>query len=730
MKLERENIVEIGRYRGVIATAYRNLLSDYLSKIKELIGADDVEVLATGRNDNIRIKIAAEDRVLDLVVKSFGRESAIKNKIDYFRGSKAHRTWLVARHLQKNGVGTPEPVAFMERWSGKILMESYFISIYQAEISCFTDELSYIFKKDPECWKLMSLLQTVAEGIADMHHFGCQHNDLGNQNIMLSKLDDGKWGNVQFIDLNRADICESLTDKQRARDISRIWLPSDLLRVFIEMYFGGKVPAEDFIKWERIYRKRYAKHAATRRLRHPIKTFKNRGVKKAESVYPAPRDLWIWDERSAQPIVIMKSKDRHKFYSSSWIRRPVLATLADFVPIMKEYKKLKEQCYSKPVEMRDRFGISIEPREEIWEQQLELLNDLGKMPVSLRFYHHESDEVCDFKMKVVRELSGIGFSVSATLIQDRRAVNDSSAWHKFVNKILDGSVEFLEYVEVGHAVNRVKWGIWSFSELKQLMKVVADVALKWPDLQLTGPAAIDFEYPFVLAALRDAPDNIHFSALSHHLYVDRRGAPENRQGKYDALDKFSMARAIARISAKCDDKLIVSEVNWPLLGTGVFSPVGAPYESPGIRNNDPSVSEEDYASYMIRYVAIAISSGMVDRVYWWRLIAHGFGLVDDINSSELRKRPAYVAIKTFMEILGNATFVERITDGQMDNVYIFKYNIPDNGVVCLAWVNGNDVEVKLPFSYSAIKGVDGVTANFNGSKVILTGSPIYIIFTK
>jgi len=187
-----------------------------------------------------------------------------------------------------------------------------------------------------------------------------------------------------------------------------------------------------------------------------------------------------------------------------------------------------------------------------------------------------------------------------------------------------------------------------------------------------------------------------------------------------------MARAMARRYSACDDKLIISEVNWPILGTGVYSPVGAPYESTGVRHNDPSVSEEDYASFMIRYVAIAISSGMVERVYWWRMIAHGFGLVDDIDLSDLRKRPAYDVFKTFMEILGDSVFIERILADQADNVYVFKYKTADDQNICLAWVNGDDIEVELPFACSALRTLTGTATEMGGNKVLLTGAPQYL----
>ena len=65
------------------------------------------------------------------------------------------------------------------------------------------------------------------------------------------------------------------------------------------------------------------------------------------------------------------------------------------------------------------------------------------------------------------------------------------------------------------------------------------------------------------------------------------------------------------------------------------------------------MSEEDAADYLVRYVRMAIGSGHVSRVYWWRLAAHGFGLVDvPPDGSPWRPRPAYRALAALLR--GNA----------------------------------------------------------------------------
>jgi len=161
----------------------------------------------------------------------------------------------------------------------------------------------------------------------------------------------------------------------------------------------------------------------------------------------------------------------------------------------------------------------------------------------------------------------------------------------------------------------------------------------------------------VIAALRELPVGEHLSALSHLLCVARCGPPEGRQSGYSTLEKAALLRAIARCAENCDERVIVSEVNWPLRGTGIWSPIGCPYEIPEWRENQLGESENDYANYMLRYLAITLCSGHVDRVFWWRLSAHGYDLVD--GRDDLRPRPALHALAFFLTLLGAATFVDK-----------------------------------------------------------------------
>ncbi|MCK5850957.1 MAG: hypothetical protein KAH23_08580 [Kiritimatiellae bacterium] len=719
----------VGKYNGFVAEGYADVeLLGRLSCIDELLVGPDAEDISVGRNRNVKLKIVRDDVPLTLAVKSFGRQSILQDRIAACRGSKARRTWLAAKFLESGDVGTPEPVGFLERWDGKRLVESYYLSVYQENILSFTGELVRLFRYDQDCGKLLSIMQTVADAVRKMHDAGFQHLDLGNQNILLRCTGDSEWSDVQFIDLNRGRIRDSLALAERARDISRIYLPSDLLRVFKEMYFGDTPPPAAFQREEGHCRRLYAWHSKSRNLRHPLLWIRSKATPSgslADEVYPSEKDMWVWDEKSGQAVSVMRSKDKRKHYPLKRHWRTLIATLAGVLGVSREYKALLPTCYTESVKMKNSIGISISPKAETLERELGLLERLGRIPVFVRFYHHETEQAWAFAADVVKDLASRGHSVSVGLVQDRRAVIEPKKWGRFIDFVLDRVVQDVELVEVCHAINRVKWGIWSFDEYAYLLEQVVLAKERYPDMKLMGPAVIDFEYPFLMAALAHMPSELNFDVLSHHLYVDRRGQPENMQGPFDALKKFVLARAIARWSSRCDDRLIISEVNWPLNGTGAYSPVTSPYESPGPRFNDPSVSEDDYADYMLRYLVTAVCSGMVERVYWWRLTARGFGLVDDTESASWIERPAFGVLSHFVSFLGESIFIRKLPADAGVHFLLFER---DNGeTVCMGYSSVGDIEVEAPFKFSDI--VDAFGCCEGGMKddgiVRLSGRPVY-----
>jgi tRNA A-37 threonylcarbamoyl transferase component Bud32 len=699
--------------------AVRALLAD----IELRAAAPAANVLHAGRNRTVQLEVTlAAGRPLAVVVKSFGAQGRLKDWNDARRGTKAERSFRVAARLHAAGVGTPAPVACIERWSGRRLLASHFVSVFAPGLTCFRDELIRLYRADPVCSKLIGLLQTVADAVRAMHRAGVQHNDLGNQNIMLRRTGDATWADVQFVDLNRARLRAALSLRDVARDLSRITLPSDFLRVFFEMYFEAPPPAE-FLRWERHYRRRFAGHTLTRRWRHPLR---ERGAPAGDpaTTYPDPKDIWIWDERSAQAISTLVSRDRNKLHTAANSMHIAGAVAGGALPVWNQYRALRDRLYAAPVDFAGCFGLAVEPRPASFALESRWLADLGKIPVLVRFYHHAAPEQRAFAALAARQLAAAGHPLAIALVQDRRAVLEPARWRDFVAQTLDQVGAVAEWAEVGHAINRVKWGLWELRDYLQLLAPVQELRGKFPQVRWMGPAVIDFEYHQLLAVLKLLPPDFRFDALSHHLYVDRRGAPENYQGKFSAAEKFALARAIAACSPAVAPRLIISETNWPLAGTGVWSPVGSPYESPGPRCNDPSVSEQDYADYMLRYLVIALASGMVERVYWWRLAARGFGLLDDTaaDPAAWRLRPAYHQFRVFLRRCETATFLERRV--QPDGARYFLFRAADGACFAFAYAHPAPAAFHPPFTCGEVR--DALDQPIP-RPAQLTGSPLYLL---
>jgi len=715
-----DDMYAVGPYEGRVVCSYDSVgLRAQLGRLPECLQAPSADVIQPGRNRHFHLRMQAGECLLDLAVKSFGRRSWARDRLDRRRGSRAQRSWVAACYLREHGIGTPQPVAYLDRWEKGRLIESYYVDVFLPGARSFKEELIRIFEHEPHSVPLMELIRTVAGAVRAMHDAGFRHNDLGNQNILLRETDGGAGREILFIDLNRSRHGAPLGDRERARDISRIWLPSDFLRAFKDMYFDGPVPPRRFQRWESVYRSQYAIHAGTRRVRHPLRMLRRR--QEPARTYPARKDIWIWDDRSGQALIVMLGKEKRRHYP---LRRhlSLARSVADVGGIVPEYRRTRRECFQHPVRLEGRIGLAIEPGLETWQRQQALLERLGRIPVLVRCCVHKSRREMEFVAGAVRALHAAGYRVSLSLVQDRRAVTDLNRWRSFVDWALSGMGECVAEVEAAHAINRVKWGIWDFSEYGRLMAATSRVLESFPHIGLMGPAVIDFDPLSTAAALRAMPPGLRLSALSLHLYVDRRGAPENRQGLFSSVDKFAWARAMARRAAGCEDRLVVSEVNWPLKGTGVYSPVGAPYVAPGVRRKDPSVSEDEYASFMVRYMLIATASGMVERLYWWRLVAHGYGLVDDREPACWRERRAYRCLRHLLATLGGATFMGREEEGDCCR---FDFETREEKIAIVYSTRGSG-SVRVPFRFDWAEDAEGTPVRAKGDGLRVGSAPVYL----
>jgi tRNA A-37 threonylcarbamoyl transferase component Bud32 len=706
--------LQTDRYQGEIASAYADtVVIDQLNEIKALLNSTTASKLSKGADYVVKCQLNLVTGPVWIAVKVFKPQAFWKDWYDKKNKSKAQRSFIAARFLQENKIGTPAPVAWFEQWQGNRLIESYYVCLFEPS-SCFRDLISEILwdKRDSE--PLMELLLHLAPAVRAMHDAGFMHGDMGNQNIFIPKDNNGNWSTPQWIDLNRSKIFDRpLNAKERAFDISRMIMPSCYLRWFLYIYSNHQLIDKDLEKYEESYRKAFTRHRRNSKFRHPIRYLKRK--KNTRTIYPHPKNVWLWDEKSAQPMITMTKKDKAQYREWRFLLSSLWKTLTALPNVWFTYKKQLDQSFQNPIEMKNRIGFAMQVKDNYLPHELALHEKAGKPPVLIRFYHHETEADWTKSIDLIQKLKSDNVSIMVAFIQDREAVINPDSWKTFLHQVIPAIVNAVEHIEITHAYNRVKWGIWNNRELIGLMQPAFELQKTYSQIKLTGPACIDFEYAPVIAALKSLPKTFHFSALSHLLYVDRRGAPENHQGKFSTLEKAALLKSLAVVSPNCDNKVIISEVNWPVKHTGIWSPVICPYITPKWRKLEPGEPEDIYAHFMLRYLAITICSGHIDQVFWWRLSAHGYGLIDDQDN--FRERPAFTALQFFLELLGNARFEKKLPSDA--NTYLMEFS-KNNQTWLMAWTTRNTQKLDVPYKNAR---------NYLGQPIKveeLTGAPVYL----
>ncbi len=700
-------------YVGEIAAPYATPeFARWLVGLPATFAARDADLVYRLRNKIYRIADPAAPAGPGFCIKSFKAPPLLRSLAYRRIGSKAARSHRFALHLRAHGAGTTDPVAYFEHWSGPRLVESYLVTRFLEGSTDLYSEMSRLLRDDPDAAKYIALLRFAADAVRRMHDSGYVHNDLGGQNLLLRRTGDAAWADPCFIDLNRGDLCPALTLRQRARDLAKLEFPSHFRRIFFRIYFGdGPIP-RTFARWENLQRLRITWHNESRKYRHPIRHLLRHRNKIVSTGRPAYRDTWLWDAKSGQPSVVLESRDRRRERPTTDLFRVAWHNLLRGPKIWSRYRALLRDAYAQPVDLTRRLGVAVETGPH-FAAQLALLAETPGLPVFVRCYFHQGPAGLDACADAVAQLAARGHEVALGLIQSRRAVLAPDEWQAFCAEALRRMHPHIRFVEVAHAVNRVKWGMWGLRETVALWDSVAALRAQYPTVKILGPAVNDFEYhyyPPLLARLAGQIDG-----LSNHLYVDRRGAPENFQGKFSLLEKCALGRAVAEAHGS-KAGFYVTETNWPLRGTGEYSPLAGAYTPRDYVESPLHVDEATAAAYLIRYALIALCSGMTERVWWWNLTAHGFGLADELAAN--RPRPAWRALVHFHRTVGTSTFRSRET---RDGALWFHF---DQATVVYALA---PTTITLPAACTAVHDLEGhALAVRPGEPMKIEGQPVYL----
>lgn len=358
-----------------------------------------------------------------------------------------------------------------------------------------------------------------------------------------------------------------------------------------------------------------------------------------------------WDNYSDQPAVIKDKVLKKKIYQQArWDSIKILMTNMLMYPL----------CFLNylifPVKKIDTdtasfFGLSINLNKNP-EQTYELIEDLKVNNLLIRMPLSDIENIQSY-VEFAKQYQDKNLLIN--ILQDRRHIEDSSLLKQSLETVFTEFSTLTHYFQLGNAINRKKWAIFSMDEYLRFYKVGFDLRnARFPKIKLLGSAVIDFEYYFSIRTLFNFY-KVKFDQFSCLLYVDRRGAPENTQMGLDLSKKLHLMQAMLRLSPKSSNQIVITETNWPITRTAPYAPTS---------END-CVDLETHADFLVRYYLLALASGVVKNVYWHQLIAPGYGLIDN-RSGTLIKYPAYTAFKTLLFILKESYFIGMKND---DGIY-------------------------------------------------------------
>jgi hypothetical protein len=196
-------------------------------------------------------------------VKAF-KSPYLINKIayKYFRKSKARRSFEYASILIEKGIGTPEPVGYLENFDFIGLKDSYYVCEH---LEC---DLTYRELVETDYPDSENILRQFTRFTYDMHEKGIEFLDHSPGNTLIVNNGNGKYS-FYLVDLNRMKFHDSLDFKTRMKNLSKITPREDMIAIMSNEYalLYGEDEAKVFgLMWQltqdfqhRFYRKKRIK---------------------------------------------------------------------------------------------------------------------------------------------------------------------------------------------------------------------------------------------------------------------------------------------------------------------------------------------------------------------------------------------------------------------------------------------------------------------------------------
>lgn len=164
-------------------------------------------------------------------IKSFKIPNSI-NKVAYryFRKSKARRSYEYATILLEKGIGTPQPMAFLENFNVFGLRDSYYVSEHLDADLTYRELVEVPDYPDHD-----KILRQFTRFSYELHQKGIEFLDHSPGNTLIKKSDNGNY-EFFLVDLNRMEFHDSMSFEMRMKNLCRLTPVKEMVAVMSNEY--------------------------------------------------------------------------------------------------------------------------------------------------------------------------------------------------------------------------------------------------------------------------------------------------------------------------------------------------------------------------------------------------------------------------------------------------------------------------------------------------------------
>ena len=205
IRFEQDNIVAV--FDRTLCTGLD--VASFLSAIDALMETGKV---LKRRNTSFVSQVMIEGK--NVVIKRYNHKGLWHSIRQSFRTSRARRSWVHGHRLVMLGLGTPRPLAYVEKRIGPVLWQSYIITEHidgpNLDAILINPQISEQRKQN--------VRRQVQELVTGLHKNRMTHGDLKRTNFVVT--DEAVY--VTDLDGMKVHLCGLLFRRRRSKDLSRL----------------------------------------------------------------------------------------------------------------------------------------------------------------------------------------------------------------------------------------------------------------------------------------------------------------------------------------------------------------------------------------------------------------------------------------------------------------------------------------------------------------------------